>query len=84
MKLKLRLIFIEYGLLFVLLLVFQFAVAALSVWLGIAAMGTWWAFPFYLAMAWPMFTVAQRISKRQRDKVEAREKENVLEKLARL
>ena len=83
-SLRARCLLVNYGVMFLLLFGGLMALGALSAWAGLGSWPTYLAFPVYLLVSVPLFTLSERIATRQAKKLEAREKENVLEKLARL
>jgi len=73
-----------YGTMFLIVSTGMTVLGALTAWAGLPSWPTYLAFPVYLLVSVPLFTLSERIAARQAKKLEAREKENVLEKLARL
>ena len=84
MTLKLRCLFVKLGTTFLILFSLGLGMAAIGAAIGLASLPNYIALPIYFLFAWPLFTYADKTGDKKAKQLEARERENVLEKLARL
>jgi hypothetical protein len=83
-RLKVRCVFLKYSVMFFMLMGATSILGAIGAITGLATWPLYIAYPLYFLVACPALAFAERMGNEQAKKLEEREKENVLEKLARL